>query len=215
MERKVFIWWRDLLVIPLIVGSIVAFFAFLLPKFLDKNKELSYTINKPFQYLNKAMNPRLRDVPIKVKDIPVRKLIAYAVKLWNSGDFPLKNLNVRVIFNTDNDDLEFFNITHVTKPRHEFGKLSEKSVDNFTILFNYELLNPGDEDEIMFLTNDTADIEVYSKLEGMKLKWVKIPKTSPDFVLGLIAVSIAASLITGILSILRLRIVYRKKIKKV
>lgn len=45
-------WTRDILLIPLIVGLLVALFTFLLPKLIEKGKEISYTIEGPTSYVN-------------------------------------------------------------------------------------------------------------------------------------------------------------------
>ena len=47
-------WKRDLLLIPLVVGIVVAAITYVLPKFLEKGKKLSCAIDGPTAYVNQG-----------------------------------------------------------------------------------------------------------------------------------------------------------------
>ncbi len=160
-------WVRDLLLVPLIVGVIVAFASFVLPKFFDKDKEISYSIETPIEYLDQDA---VKNIDIQVNGTHVTSLIAYKVHIWNSGDIPLTVLPIRFVFDTEHDDFTVFNTSHNTQPKEEFGKILEEGSNVKSKRFIYELLNPDDKDIVTFLCNQLATIEVYTKAEGLKKK---------------------------------------------
>ena len=154
-------WFRDLLIIPLIVGAIMALFAFGLPTILEKDNVISYSIDGPITYLDQLS---IGDISIKVDDVPTTYLFSHKVRIWNSGDVPIKDLPIRFIFDTDNKEFKIFNINHSTKPAYEFGKISLQDISANSKRFTYELLNPDDEDIITFLTNSLASLSIYTEV---------------------------------------------------
>lgn len=180
MADKKSSWLRDLLIIPMVVGIIVTLVTFVIPSFFDKDKELSYSINLPIGYLDQEAVGSLK---IEVNGIPVSALYDYKVNVWNSGEIPLKDIPIRFVFDgfsLKEKDFQVFSVKHKTEPIYEFGKITEDSIDNKSKRFTYELLNPGDKDEITFLCNERARLTVHSKLEGLKVNWVK-PKNNNWF----------------------------------
>jgi hypothetical protein len=168
-------WWRDLLFIPLTVGLIVAAFTFGLPRFLEKEKQITYEIDGPTIYLDKRS---IGNVSVVVNGVPASSLFSYKVRLWNSGDQPLKNLPVFVLFETELNDFKIFSVRHETNPLHEFGKIVQEDIDQKSKRFIFDLLNPKDQDTISFLTNSSVPLKLYSKLEGLKVKREKPEKTN-------------------------------------
>jgi hypothetical protein len=163
-------WVRDLLIIPLTVGVVVAFFTFVLPKILEKGNELSYSIDEPITYLDR---PEVHNVKIEVNGVHTSSLFAYKVRLWNSGGVPIKHLPVRFVFKPDNTSFTIFNVSQTTKPEFEFGQITEEGSDTLSKRFVYELFNPKDEVNATFLTNGKAELLVFAKVEGLTLSLVK------------------------------------------
>ena len=163
-------WIRDLLLIPLVVGVIVAVFQFGLPLFFEKSNELSYSVDGPLRYLD---DPAIGHVTVEINGVEVKNLTAYKVRLWNSGDIPLKQLPVRIAFDTNNANFEIFSVSHKTKPELEFGKVLEEKVSDTQRRFVYELLNPEDEDTLTLLANDEPPLNVYAKSENLGLRKVE------------------------------------------
>jgi hypothetical protein len=159
-------WTRDILLIPLIVGLFIALFTYLLPKFFDKGKEISYTVEGPTSYVNQQAYGA---VTITVNGVTTPSLFAYKVRLWNSGGSPIKDLPVRFSFNPGGSSFQVFNVVHDTKPKVEFGKIEENGSDQNSKRFVYELLNPDDEDIITFLINTDAPLTVNTKSEGLRV----------------------------------------------
>ncbi len=192
MAEKKPSWLRDLLLIPIIVGIIVALVTFVIPRMFDKDKELSYSINLPNEYLDQDAVGSLK---IEVNGVPTSALYDYKVSVWNSGDIPLKKIPIRFVFNIKERDFQIFNVIHKTDPSYEFGKITEEDIDSKSKRFVYELLNPGDKDEITFLCNKWAIMTVHSKSEGLKVNWVK-PKKNNWFEYASVLLAVIASFLS-------------------
>ena len=163
-------WPRDLLIIPLVVGVIVAVVTFGLPRFFREAKELSYMIDEPVSYFDESA---IGQVKIEVNDIAVSNLFAYKVRLWNSGDVELKMLPVSFVFKEPSAGFQILNTSHLTTPPHEFGDISAETVSPSKIRFVYELLNPGDQDIITILANGKPDLELFAKAEKLKVESIR------------------------------------------
>ena len=172
-------WIRDLFMIPLVVGVvvgvIVAAFTFGFPFIFSKDRELSYTIEGPIIYLD---DPALGYVKVYINDVEVKDLVAYKVRLWNSGDVPLSDLGVRFSFDANQPDFQIFGITHQTIPPEEFGRIDVEKPKPTVRRLVYELLNSNDEDIITFLVNGPAMLSVFSKAEGLSVENV-LPDKKP------------------------------------
>ena len=162
-------WLRDLLVIPLVIGLLVAVFTYGLPKFLDKGKELSYSIDGPTAHLGTSS---LSGITITVNGVPTSQLYGYRARIWNSGDLALKAVPVRFVFEDAPPGFRVFSVAHTTKPQFEFGTIKEESSDSLSRRFVYELLNPGNEDVVTFVANAAPSLVVFSNVEGVRLKRV-------------------------------------------
>jgi hypothetical protein len=73
MDEKKSRWLRDLLVIPLVVGLVVAAFQFGFPMLFEKDIELSYLLEEPEIHLDK--NTR-GDVKVEINDIETSLFVA-------------------------------------------------------------------------------------------------------------------------------------------
>lgn len=194
MYRKNFILLRNLLVIPLIVGLIVAAFQYFLPKFLEKDNELSYSIEEPIVQLNKNI---MEDVKVEIDDVETSLLVAQSVRIWNSGEIPIKTLHIRYVFETFSPTFKIFMFSYNTKPKYEFGKITSTEEDQNSKRLLYDLLNPGDEVTTTFLTNEAVPVKVYAKSEELSIKVVKPPeRMSLDFI------QISLAVISSLISIL-------------
>lgn len=88
-------WVRDFLILPLVVGLIVATVTFGLPKLFSEKTELSYEIDGPIRYLN---DPAVKGIEVSVSGKTVNDIVAYRVRIWNSGGKPIKKIPVRIVF---------------------------------------------------------------------------------------------------------------------
>jgi hypothetical protein len=173
-------WWLTILVGPLIVGILVALVTFVIPKWLSLGKQLSYSIDGPITLLDKlALSASGTTITLMVNGVTVPELFAYKVRLWNSGDSPLKDLPVRLVFDTPEQGFQILEVKHETTPKHEFGKIVEQGSDATSKRFVFELLNPDDEDSITLMTNKSPHLQVYAKAEGLQLALVETTKKSP------------------------------------
>lgn len=163
-------WIRDLMLVPLIVGLVIALFTYILPKFFAESRQLSYQVEVPLAYLDKTS---LGSAEVKVNDVTVPEVYVARVRVWNSGNLPLKDLPIRFEFDSLAKDLRVLSASHNTKPNREFGAITEQGSDTNSKRFVYALLNPGDEDDVVFLTTAKADLSVFSKAEGLSVNAVE------------------------------------------
>ena len=165
-------WKRDILLIPLTIGIILAAVNFALPKFFEAGKRLSYTIDGPTAFVNTNTAGMVK---IAVNGVETTNIFGYRVHLWNSGSVPLTTIPVRFAFEVTNTNFHVFNVSHTTTPKRDFGKIDENGSDAFSKRFVYELLNPKDEDVLTFVTDVDAPLSVFAKAEGLKMKFVQVP----------------------------------------
>lgn len=161
--------WLDLLLIPVVVGLVVAVGSYFIPKLFEEGKVLSYSVDGPISYLNKDIEG---DVMIQIGEETTRDLYAYRVEIRNSGDEPLTNVPVRIVFDADSTDFRIFNVSHNTNPSYEFGEIKVEDRGSTSIRFVYELLNPSHRDNVTLLTNSRAEPVVYAKYQGLVLQAV-------------------------------------------
>ena len=206
MDEKKSIWLRNLLIIPLIVGLTVAAFQFGLPMLFEKDSELSYSLEEPTVHLDKNT---IGDVKVEIDDVETSLLVAQSARIWNSGELPIKTLPIRYIFETSRSTFRIFMVTHNTKPKYEFGNITSTEANQYSRRFVYDLLNPGDEVTITFLTNEAAPLSVYAKAEGLGIKLVKPPERT-TIELITVAISTVVSLFTVFLVLFQ-RIVFEKR----
>jgi hypothetical protein len=178
MTREKTEWWRLFIkhpVISTVIGGLIvaAMVYFVFPELSEKDtelKELSYSIEGPITHLEPDLTGSLE---VMINNILTSYLFAYRVRIWNSGEVPLKNLPIRFVFDTSEGDFKIFEVKHDTKPKYEFGKITEQDIDEdndaYSKRFTYPLLNPKDEDIVTLWTNYPVSLSVYAKSEGLKL----------------------------------------------
>ena len=160
---------RNLIVYPLLVGAVVAVFAFLLPILFQDEKRLSYTIDGPLPYVMLSINSGGKEeIKVVVEGEELSNPTGYAVRLWNSGDVPISNLPVQLVFDDDKDAFRIVYVGHTTKPV-EFS-VKEEEIDAFSARFTYEFLNPGDEDLVNVLTDQDPNLQVIVRAEGLSVE---------------------------------------------
>lgn len=210
MAEKYSSWIRELLIVPLMVGLIVTAFAFGLPKILADSKEVSYTVEQPLTYLDKVS---IGSATVKVNDVPVPEVFAVKVRIWNSGDLPLKDIGIRFDLTSHDKDFSILSVNHNTQPSKEFGGIAEQGSEGQSKRFLYQLLNPKDEDTLIFLTTAKANLEVYAKAESLSVKAVAA-NHDKDYKWYQIALGTAvASLLTGLIEVLIRSIRRNREIK--
>lgn len=173
MDKNKSIWLINLMIIPLVVGLIVAVFQFGLPKLFEKDDELSYSLEEPKIHLDQNT---IGDIKVEINNIETSLLVSQSARIWNSGELPIKMLPIKYVFKTSSSTFKIFMVNHNTKPKYEFGNITSTEGDQHSRRFVYDLLNPGDEITIIFLTNETAPLSIYAKGEGLSIKLVKPPE---------------------------------------
>lgn len=192
----------DLLVIPVIVGLILAVAAFFLPRILEGGKRLSYTSEKPTDYSSQ----RLDGVTIQVNGVPTTNLFVTKVRLWNSGSVALKDVGVLFRFKPPDQNFKILTFAHTTRPELEFGDIKPTKSDDNSAKFVYALLNPNDEDIVSFLTNESIEPTVHAKAEDLRV--VQVLATSPaqkSKFLWVGAIGVVASLLGALFTFWRER----------
>lgn len=183
--------WLAAFAISLIVGLIIAFIEFLLPRIIDKEKkELSFSISKPITLIDDRIT---KDLDIRINDEPANNLFSHQLFIKNTGKLPLKNTPSTIIFNNTDEDFFIYSINIETIPQHEFGNIYTDLASK-SIRLVVELFNPSDEVHLSILTNSNKSPELFAKSEGMQLKKVLSTEkvTSPLIII----ISIFASLIS-------------------
>lgn len=162
-----------LLIIPLIVTVISGIILLGVQDLSEKDtelKELSYSIEGPITHLEPDLTGSLE---VMINNISTSYLFEYRVRIWNSGEVPLKNLPIRFVFDTSEGDFKIFEVEHDTKPKYEFGDITKQDIDEdndaYSRRFIYALLNPKDEDTVTLWTNSPVSLSVYAKSEGLNL----------------------------------------------
>jgi hypothetical protein len=171
-------WKRDLLVIPLVVGIVVAAVTYVFPFLFEKGKQLSYSIDGPIVYLN---SEALGKAKITIDGVEATNIFGCKVRIWNSGSVALTSLPIRFVFDKATTNFTIFNVSHDTIPKEEFGKIEEVGSDATSKRFVYELLNPKDQDELTFITDSNVKVSVYSKAEGLQTKQAELNVVNPWF----------------------------------
>ena len=172
MTEKKSEWWRSL-ILMVIAGIIVAAVALGFQELSEKDtelKELSYSIEGPITHLEPDLTGSLE---VMINNISTSYLFEYKVRIWNSGEVPLKNLPIRFVFDTSKADFKIFEVEHDTNPKYEFGEITEQDIDEdndaYSRRFIYALLNPKDEDIVTLWTNSPVFLSVYAKSERLNL----------------------------------------------
>jgi hypothetical protein len=96
------------------------------------------------------------------------------IRLWNSGDKPIKDLPITLNFRSPYRGDPVFGIKQYPVPFYEFGKISPDSVvptdDGSLHRFRYELLNPGDEVTMLAAVKNNTVVNLYAKAEDLVIK---------------------------------------------
>jgi len=158
---------------------VVAIGTIFLAKHFEKGIELSYSIDEPTVVLNESL---LGELPVIINDVSAKKVYLFKVRIWNSGEGPIKNIPIQLTFDNLGQGFTILNISHNTTPKYLFGKLDDSTIvdkpnGNLSLLFTYELLNSGDEDVITLLANGNATVDAFARGEG--LKPIKIDPEKP------------------------------------
>lgn len=157
----------ELLIYPLIVGLVVAFFSYGLPKLTEKKKKITFSVEQPISYISPD---KTGDIEVKIGGVPIKYLHSYTVKIENVGNSAVSDLPISYIFKESSDNFKILDKFHRTVPEFEFGAITEIENDSVKARFNYELLNPEDIVNLTFLTTGKADLQVYAKKEEMSFE---------------------------------------------
>jgi hypothetical protein len=160
-------WWINIILVPLLIGIIIAFVQYGLPLFFEKKTELSYSIEDPIINIDKNT---VDNIDIKINNISTGTLIGQTIHVWNSGNKPIEKLPITYLFKSEDNNFAILASSHDTKPNYEFGSISLLEKTNKSRRYLYELLNPKDEFNAIFLVNDISSIELYAKQSGLNIK---------------------------------------------
>ena len=79
-----------------------------------------------------------------------------------------------------------------------FGDIEEGAVGSSQKRFVYELLNPGDQDVVTFLTNGDAKVEIFAKTEKLKTNAVRPETTERGWPQWASIIAVLASALTTV-----------------
>jgi len=164
------IWLTNLIVIPIIITLFGVVFQFVIPKFFEKDNEISYSVEAQKFYLD---IDTIGDIKLEINDIETNQLICQSARIWNSGGLPIKKLPIKYVFETSSTTFKILMVNHNTNPKYEFGNIILSETDQYSRRFIYDLLNPRDDFTITFLTNETATLNLYAKGESLGIKLIK------------------------------------------
>ena len=212
------------LVYPITVGIILLFGQFIFERYKTTRK-VSAVIEGPFSFSQihelfadakislsvvwwgkqstsseplKPADPRVPSAPrlgIGVQ-MDLDQLQIYKVTIRNSGNSPIKDLPIRLVFEEPSEKFSVFTILHKTNPAHEFGAI--KSDHNMSSpRFIYELLNPGNEDVITVLASEKRQLRVYAGGEGVSLDVRTASETAPANIYIFIIIAFVGGAILG------------------
>ena len=186
-------WARDFLVLPLLVGVIVAAFTIGLPWLLGDTLELTYEIEGPTRYLS---DPAVKSIEVSVNGVPVSDIVGYRVHLENTGGKPIRDLPVRIHLEGEESEVSILAVSHSTDPKYEFGEIAPLESTANSRRFRYELLNGGDRDIITIVASVAVPIHVYAKAEGLEVIEAKPDQTFEELMKGptFVYVSVIAAL---------------------
>lgn len=172
---------------------------------LEKNSDIeleySYSLEYPKMLLDKLT---IGNANVEINDVNTSSLYRQSIKIWNSGEIPIKDLPILYVFETQSPTFQILAVTHNTKPKYEFGKISLIKEDQYSKKYVYDLLNTNDEFTITILTNEEVPPSVHSKIEG--LSTIPVIPPEEDRLLLEILTNIIASFITVILLIVELKL---------
>ena len=200
MSTKAQKWFRDLLVLPIVVALVAVGATYVLPRLFSDQVELSYSLNGPtpaFIGLQPGMVLRIDNVG------SFKQLYRYRITIWNSGDEVLKEVPVSIVFDGSQS---LVSIDHATIPEYEFGQIRQEQVDSTQVRFIYALLNPGDRDEISVLATSERQASLFSKAHGMQLLRVEADQTAGwvnYLMVSVGLISVVASILTAVLQYVR------------
>ena len=179
--------WKVSLLLPLTVAMIAGILSFILPRWFSTDVELSYILDGP-------ISPEGSDY---FKEL---EFTIFQVKLWNSGDTPLEDIPVSVVFDAADSSFRVLDVHHQTEPAFEFGQIQDSSEGDGHLRFLYDLLNPEDRDEISILIagRKVSSPSVFAKAKGLKVTHVQPAADSKSSLKEIFPV--IAALVAGIAS---------------
>jgi heme/copper-type cytochrome/quinol oxidase subunit 2 len=186
-------WWAAVLIIPIVVGVVLAIVTYVLPKLFEPKNELSYTIETP---------QSIEGLKLNIENAPVAALYVYKVRVWNSGGNALKSLPVLFRFDSSPSDFKILNVSHTTKPAYQFGDIQEEQTDQISRKYTYSLLNKDDEDKLTFLTNRTGNVSIFAKSESLSVKPVAANADTQGMWKGLSIWTVVGGILVSLLTML-------------
>jgi len=181
--------------VPLTVGIFVAIFQFLLPKLTKEKKELTYLIHNPISIIDNSIS---KNIDLEINGLKTKSLYSTQIVVENTGNVPLKNIPVSVLFETEDSTFSIYNHNLETVPKIEFGKLNvNKSKNKIRLLI--ELFNQSDKINLNVLTNKNIRPDIYSKTEAMVLSEKKPngeEKSSFSIIISIVASGISVLLLS-------------------
>ena len=168
---------RNVAAIPIIVGLVLMVLELGIQTILEDEFELSYSLEDSKILLDKST---MGNANVEINGANISSLYSQSIRIWNSGDIPIKALPIKYLYNTSSPTFQIFAVTHDTNPKYEFGEISLTEEDQYSKRYVYDLLNSNDEFTITILTNEKAHQSVYAKTEGLSIEPV-IPSKKDQF----------------------------------
>jgi len=153
-------WVRNLLAIPVVLTLISVVAEYLLPRILEEDRELSYSIDRPISDLYPDRHPDSINTLLRVT-------------FWNSGDEDLEIVPVRIVFQNPDSSFRIVEYTNRTIPEYEFGERGEERPDSLSLRLTYGNLNRGNRDSVFIVYRGEAMPEVFVNVKDLDVKRVK------------------------------------------
>lgn len=131
-----------------------------------------------------------------VNSILAPTLVLHRVQLWSSGDAAIDSLKCIIAIKKGNHAIRLLWVGHDTKPKLGFAEIKDPSSGTLPAEIEYEYLNPGDEDNLLILTDEPAEITILPRGKGVMVKEITVGSLKGiTFVVSILGLGVAAFVI--------------------
>ena len=102
---------------------------------------------------------------IQANEVFVPLLITVKLHIRNTSDKTAIDIPIHVQLVESREDFTVIAFGHKTTPDKEFGAIKTEKPDEEVLVFNYEILKPNDQDEVLFVVSGPPEIELFTKAD--------------------------------------------------
>lgn len=163
------------------------------------------TAEEPGAIQRKAPAPSTPNVPAPATGLKIRATTevedpqVYRVILTNSGDLPIREFPISLVFEEAADSFMLLSVEHKTVPPHEFGRIESDFTNKRILRLVYSLLNPKDRDEVTILTSEKASLKSYAKAEAVHVVTGSVGRAQTLSLFKFVVISILSALMALVL----------------